>query len=75
MSTALTRSYVAVTYLLGARGNTLVERLPPTVAEIEGALIRGLASFERDVRARRLALSVRDLTLELEQRDLGLKTQ
>lgn len=70
MSTAFTRSYVAMTYLLGARGDALSERLPKVVAEQETGLLRGLQRAERDVRARHLALSVRELTLDLEARDL-----
>lgn len=70
MSTAFTRSYVAMTYLLGARGDTLAERLPKAVSEVEVGLLRGLKSAQREVRARHLAVSVRDLTHELDQRDL-----
>ncbi len=74
MSTALIRAYVATSYLLGARGDALVEVLPRAVADFEAALIRGLQSSERDVRARHLAVSVRELTSELGRRCLELGT-
>lgn len=72
MSTALTRGYVAALYLMGARGDALREALPTVVAEFEAGLVRGLRSAERDVRARHLAVAVRELTSDLEQRRLGL---
>jgi hypothetical protein len=72
MSTSLTRSYVAMTYLMGARGDALVERVPQWVAEVESRLLRGLCSGEREVRARHLAVSVRELAAELEQRTYKL---
>jgi hypothetical protein len=72
MSTAFTRSYVALTYMLGARGEALVQALPKPVAESEVSLVRGLQNPERQVRARHLAVSVRDVTTDLEQRELGL---
>jgi hypothetical protein len=74
MTTALTRGYVAMTYLLGARGDTLVEALPAVVAEFEVGLVRGLCSSERDVRARHLAVGLRELTTELQRRELSLKS-
>lgn len=70
MTNPLTRSFVAVTYLLGARGTELGERMPEAVARLESGLVRGLSSEDRSERTRFLAASVRDLTSELRERAL-----
>jgi hypothetical protein len=70
MTTPLTRSFVSVTYLMGARGAELGERTPEAVARLEAGLLRGLQSEERSERTRFLAAAVRDLTSELSARAL-----
>jgi hypothetical protein len=70
MTTALTRSFVSVTYLMGARGRELSERTPEVVQRLESGLIKGLQSEDRDVRARFLAAAVRDLAAETHERAL-----
>lgn len=70
MTTPLTRSFVSVTYLLGARGKELAERVPDVVARLEPGLMRGLQSADRTERTRFLAVAVRDLTAELNARAL-----
>lgn len=73
MTTPLTRGFVSVTYLLGARGNELGERIPEAVTRLESGLIRGLQSPDRDARARFLAAAVRDLASECNARALEPK--
>lgn len=70
MTTPLSRSFVSVTYLLGARGAELGERTPEAVARLEVALLRGLQSEDRAERTRFLAAAVRDLTSEVSGRAL-----
>ena len=74
MTTPLTRGFVSATYLLGARGNELGERIPEVVARLEAGLIRGLQRPDRDERARFLAAAVRDLASEVNARALEPKT-
>ncbi len=70
MSTPLTRSFVSVTYLLGARGKELNERLPEEIARLEAGLVHGLQNEERVERTRFLAAALRDLTAEATERAL-----
>lgn len=70
MSTPLTRSFVSVVYLMGARGEDLSEKVPEVVARRESALLEALKSRDRDVRARFLAASLRDLSAEMNARSL-----
>jgi hypothetical protein len=70
MSTPLTRSFVSVVYMMGARGKELSEKVPEVVARRESTLLKALESEDRDVRARFLAVSLRDLATELNVRCL-----
>ncbi len=73
MTTPLTRSFVTVTYLMGARGKELTEKVPEVVARLESGLIKGLQNEDREVRARFLAAAARDLTCEVSDRALQPK--
>lgn len=73
MTTPLTRGFVSATYLLGARGSELDQRIPVAVTQLESALIRGLQSPDRDARARFLAAAIRDLASEVNARALEPK--
>ncbi len=73
MTTPLSRSFVSVTYLMGARGKELAEKIPEVVVRLEFGLIKGLQNEDREVRARFLAAAARDLTSEVSDRALQPK--